>query len=201
MDALLGFLLSYVLIYKYVAIFLVVYFSALILPLPANAMLLAVGAFASQGYLSVWVSLAVAAVANTLGDLTGYGITRKYGEAVIRKLRMSRVNVFGYLREELREDAAVTVFTTRFAGSLSTASNFLAGLVGVPFLTFFFFDLVGNIIEPAIALGLGYLVGDYWSDLPEFMGLIAGMVAVGVVLFILARIYRRTMKKRSGGEG
>lgn len=45
---------SYVLLYKYVAIALVVYSGAVILPLPANAMLLAVGAFASQGYFSFW---------------------------------------------------------------------------------------------------------------------------------------------------
>ena len=195
MDALLGPLLSYLLLYKYAALFIVVYSGAIILPLPVNAMLLAVGAFSSQGYFSFWISLALAVTANTLGDLTDYGITRRYGEAVTRKLKIDKARFFIQLKEELRTDAAVTVFTTRFAGSLSSIANFLAGLVGVPFTTFLFFDLLGNIIEPFAALAIGYLVGNYWSDFSGFLSLIAGMVAAGVILFILARIYRRMAGK------
>ncbi len=125
----LGLLLSYLLLYKYTALAVVVYISALLLPLPSNAMLLAVGAFSSQGYFSFWISLAIAVTANTLGDLTGYAITRRYGVTVIRTLRLDKVRFFNQLQTELRTDAAITVFLTRFAGWLSTVSNFLAGLV------------------------------------------------------------------------
>src|SRR5271154_1887490 len=95
-------LLSYVLLYRYVTIALVVYFSAIILPLPSNAMLLAVGAFASQGYFNFWIALVTAVVANTLGDLTDYGITRKYGERVIRVLHLHQFKFYTQLQEELR---------------------------------------------------------------------------------------------------
>jgi membrane protein DedA with SNARE-associated domain len=195
MDSLLTPLLSYVLLYKYITIFVVVYTGAVILPLPANAMLLAVGAFASQGYFSFWVSLIVAVVANTLGDLTDYGLTRRYGEVIIRKLKFDKVRFFGHLKDELRNDAAITVFVTRFAGSLSSITNFLAGLVGVPFLTFLMFDLLGNIIEPFVALLIGYLVGNYWSNFSSLLSLAAVIIAVCIILFILVRMYRRIMKK------
>src|SRR5262249_21568251 len=81
-------ILSYVLLYKYATIALVVYFAAVILPLPSNAMLLAVGAFASQGYFNFWAALATAVIANTLGDLTDYAITRRWGERVTRILHL-----------------------------------------------------------------------------------------------------------------
>src|SRR5271170_7278391 len=118
MDSLLTPLLSYLLLYKYVALFIIVYTGAIMIPFPVNAMLLALGAFASQGYFSFWISLMVAVTANTLGDLTDYGVARKYGEWVIHKLHFDKVRFFTRLKEELRTDAAVTVFTTRFAGSL-----------------------------------------------------------------------------------
>jgi membrane-associated protein len=188
-------LLSYVLLYRYWTIGIVVYSSALILPLPANAMLLAVGAFSSQGYFNFWIALTIAVIANTLGDLSGYAITRKYGEQVIRLLRLDRVKFFTQLREELRTDAAITVFTTRFASSLSVIGNFLAGLVKVPFKTFLVNDFLGNIIEPFAVLSLGYLVGNYWNDFSSLLELIAAIVAVGVVMFILIRMYRRMMRK------
>jgi membrane protein DedA with SNARE-associated domain len=188
-------LLSYVLLYKYVAIAIVVYSSAVILPLPSNAMLLAVGAFASQGYFNFWASLAVAVVANTLGDLTDYGITHRYGERVTRFLHLHKFKFYDQLREELRTDAAITVFMTRFAGSLSPVASFLAGLVRVPFKIFLINDIAGNIIEPFAALTLGYLVGDYWNNFSNLLEVIAATVAVAVVVFVLLRMYRRMMRR------
>lgn len=195
MDPLLAPLLSYLLIYKYFALFAVVYFSAVIVPLPSNAMLLAVGAFSSQGYFSFWLSLTVAVVANTLGDLTDYGLARKYGVAIIHFLRLDRLSFFRELEKELRTDAAITVFMTRFAGVLSSPTNFLAGMAKVPFLTFLWCDFWGNIIEPFAALALGYLAGAYWSDFSGPLSLFAAVVATVVLLFVLARIYRRIMRK------
>jgi membrane protein DedA with SNARE-associated domain len=195
MDAFLTPILSYVLLYKYAAIFFIVYTGAVIIPWPANPMLLAVGAFASQGFFNFWLSLAVAVIANCLGDLTDYALTRKFGEPFLHKFKLDKVRFFVRLKEELVTDAAVTVFITRFAGSLSSITNFLAGLVEVPFWTFFWFDLLGNIIEPFGALALGYAVGNYWSDFSNLLTLIAGIAAAAILLFVLARIYRRMMRK------
>lgn len=192
---LLSAILSYLLLYKYWALFALVYSSAALLPLPANAALLAVGAFSSQGYFNFWISLAVAAVANTLGDFTGYAVTRKYGEAVTRALRLHKFKFYHQLQEELRADAAVTVFMTRFASSLSTVANFLAGLVAVPVGIFLFYDFLGNLIEPGAALTLGYLFGNYWNDFSNIFELIGVIIAVIVVMFVLWRIYRRMMKR------
>ena len=191
-------ILSYVLLYKYVTIALVVYSSAVILPLPGNAMLLAVGAFASQGYFNFWGALATAVIANTLGDLTDYGLTRRWGERVTRILRLHKFKFYDQLQEELRADAAVTVFTTRFAGSLSPVAALLAGLVRVPFKIFFINDFLGNFIEPFAALALGYAAGDYWNNFSDTLEIFAGVVAVAVIMFVLFRIYRRMVRR--GGE-
>jgi len=195
MDFYLGSLLSYVLLYKYVALFFIVYLGAIIVPWPVNAMLLAVGAFASQGFFSFWWSLTLAVTANTLGDLTDYGIIRWWGERAIKKLHLDRLRFFVRLREELRTDAAITVFMTRFAGSLSSITNFLAGWAEVPFGTFVLYDVLGNIIEPGLALTIGYVVGNYWSDFSGFLGTLTAIFAVSITLFILVRIQRRMVRK------
>jgi membrane protein DedA with SNARE-associated domain len=64
-------------------------------------------------------------------------------------------------------------------------------------MTFLWFDLLGNIIEPFGALALGYAVGNYWSEFSNLLSLIAGIFAAAIVLFVLARIYRRIAKKYS----
>lgn len=189
-------ILSYVLLYKYAAIAAVLYASALLFPFPANGMLLAVGAFASTGYFNFWGTLALAAAADTLGDLTAYALARIFGERITRALRLHRFRFYGQLQEELRADAVVTVFSTRFGGSLATATNYLAGLVGVPFFTFFWSDLAANITEPFGALAIGYLVGDYWGQFSGSLNLFSIAVAVAVVLFVLFRIHRRMAQRR-----
>ena len=196
MNGVLNWLLSSLLLYRYPALFLIEYTGAIIIPWPVNVLLLAVGAFASHGYFDVWTALAVAVTGNCAGDLTDYFLTRRYGEPVIRFFRLHRLRFFAPLQEEFRADAAITVFTTRFAGSLSSVANFIAGLVQVPFATFFIWDLIGNIIEPAAALGLGYAVGDYWNDLSDIFDLFAAIAATAIILFILIRISRR-MQRRS----
>lgn len=195
MNSLLTPLLSYLLLYRYVALAFVVYIGAVGAPLPVNEMLLALGAFASQGYFSFWGSLAITVVANCLGDLTGYAITRSWGDWIIRALRLRKARFFVHLEEELRSDAAITIFTTRFAGSLSSITNLLAGLVRVPLGTFIFYDFLANVIEPAAALGIGYVVGNYWSDFSNFFTIIAAIFAVGIIMFILIRMQRKIMKK------
>lgn len=191
-------LLSYVLLYRYWTIAAVVYSAAVILPLPGNAMLLAVGAFSSQGYFNFWGVLLTAVVANVAGDLTDYGITRYWGDRVVRLLRLHKFKFYNQLQEELRTDAAITVFTTRFAGSLSPVAALLAGLVKVPFNTFLINDFFGNLIEPFAALSIGYLVGNYWDDFSNLLELIAAIVAVAVIMFVLLRIYRRMMRRYEG---
>jgi membrane-associated protein len=199
MSGIASWLLSSLLLYRYPALFLIEYTGAIIIPWPVNILLLAVGAFASHGYFSFWTALAVAVAGNCAGDLTDYFLTRHYGEPVIRFFRLHRLRFYAQLQEELRADAAVTVFTTRFAGSLSSVTNFIAGLVQVPFRTFLIWDIVGNVIEPCAALAIGYAVGDYWSDFSNILDLFAAMVAVSVILFILVRIYRR-MERRAAGR-
>ena len=194
MNEILAPLLSYVLLYKYVAIGLIVYTSAMILPLPTNAMLLAVGAFASQGYFNYWILVPLAVIANTLGDLTDYGLARYYGDWIVRVLRLQKLRFYAQLQEELRTDATVTVFITRFAGSLSPIAALFAGLVAVPLNTFFWPDLLGNIIEPGAAVTIGYAVGNYWSDFSSTFDLFAAIAATGILLLVLARIYHRMMK-------
>ncbi len=200
MDYLLGAILPYVLVYKYAAILIIAFSGAMILPLPVNPMLLAIGAFSSQGYFNIWLSLSVAVAGNVLGDMTDYLAARKYGEIIIRKLKIRSLRFFRQLEEELRLDAVGTVFTSRFAGSLSPVVNLLAGFVDMPFFNFFIPDFLGDFIEPFAVLFIGYALGAYWSSVSGTLNLVAALVATAVIMFILFRMYRRMSKRYRGME-
>ena len=84
-------LLSFLLVYKYLGLFVVALLAALALPLPASTILAAAGAFAAQGYFSLTAVLIVAFVGNITGDAIGYFISRRYGVPLLRKIGFEKM--------------------------------------------------------------------------------------------------------------
>lgn len=198
MNALLGFLLSYILLYKYAAIFAFVFVTAVILPLPINTILLATGAFAGQGYFNFSIVYAVAVAANVLGDSFDYFLTKRYGRRLIRKMYERKFQTFARLEGYLRRHAGATIIVTRYVSSLDSIVNFLAGLVGIPYRTFFFYDLVGNGFEIFAVMFLGYAVGSYWENFSSLLNLLGWLFLVAILIAIVLGI---TWKRRAGRGG
>lgn len=197
MSAILSFLLSYVLLYKYLALFFIVFSASIIVPFPVTEIMIAVGAFVNQGYFNPWMSFVVAQAANVLGDLIDYLITRRYGYAPLHKLRLSRSRLFKKVEEELKAHARSTIFVTRFAGGLGPLVNFLSGAAGISFKKFLTFDFLGNFVYFVGALSLGYWAGGYWENLSDFLGLAIGTLSVLVVFSILWRVYQAIRNRHS----
>ena len=188
MDYLLTTLLSYVLLYKYAAIFAIVFLSGLLLPLPSNTLLLAAGTFASQGYLNVSIAFIVALVSNVLGDSLGYALTRFWGTRIITQARLNRFSSIAKIERFVRNHSRMTIVITRFLGTPAVVVNFLCGLIGVPFKRFVLFDVIGNALDTGLFLFLGYGLGAYaenYSDIAELAGWI---VLVIILIFLIIRL-------------
>ncbi len=191
MGYVLSALLSYLLLYKYAALFAVIFTAAIAIPWPVNTILLAGGAFASQGFLNIGGAFAVAVVANVLGDLTAYALTRRYGHIVTRWLHIERSPTFVRLEGYIGSHAAWTVLLTRFVGFMGSIVNVLAGLATVPLRTFFTLDLIGNVASIVGPLGVGYLLGNYWEALTSIVGTAGGILFVTVTLILILQVRRR----------
>lgn len=197
MATLLALFLSYLLLYKYIALFLIIFLSALALPAPASAMILASGAFASQGYFNFFAVAATVYVGNVVGDCVGYFLTHRYGQSVIRRTYDKHAAYFVRLEKYVRGHAALTVFVTRFAGFVGPVVNYLAGLVRMPFPVFFFADAAANLLY---ALGLsyiGYAVGVYWQTISSFVSIVAGIVASLIIIFFTVQISKKSRTKHT----
>ena len=185
MDYLLTSLLSYVLLYKYFAIGGVVFLSGLLLPLPSNTLLMAAGAFASQGYLNVYAAFAVALVSNVLGDSLGYALTRIWGTRYITRARLDHFSAVTRIEKFVRENVRLTILVTRFLGAPGVIVNFLCGLSGVPYRRFVLYDMIGNALDTACFLFAGYALGIYAEQFSDIAQIIGWMIFV-IILIVLA---------------
>ncbi len=189
MTYFLGTLLSYILLYKYVAIFAIIFTGAIIVPWPENTLLLASGAFTSQGYMSFWAAFATALVANILGDLVGYMLTAVWGYRVIKESHIRKYRTVEKLDAYLREHAGITILLTRFVGTLGPIVNFLSGLAGVSVRKFLAFDIAGNALSIGIFLIAGYILGSVWQNFSSIADTLGWIVTAVAVLGLVVRLF------------
>lgn len=186
-------LLSYLLLYKYVIIFVVIALAALVLPLPTNTLILASGAFASQGYLSFPLALATAMAANMGGDVLGYFLAARLGDRVLRVIRSHPSAYEHALERYLQRKPGAAIFFSRFAGTLDPAVNILSGWAGVSLVTFIWYDFLGNIISIGGVMYVGYVVGANWLSFVDLVSTIGYFVAAAVLLVGVIAIFGRRL--------
>lgn len=194
MSYTLGLILSFVLLYKYLALFILVFLAAIILPLPSNAMVIVVGVFCNQGYMDFSLSLLVAISANVFGDTCGYFITWRFGKKVWQKLTHKRPAYFDLLEKYLHNYAIWTIILTRFSNAVGIIVNLFCGLTKYSFKKFILADITGNFLNMVSMLILGYLVGEYWNKAASIVNWVG--IGLGIILIIFAWYKIQSWKKK-----
>lgn len=168
------------------------------MPIPAMPVLLAAGAMAGTGRLSLALVLALAAFASLASDGIWYWIGRTRGGRVLGFLcRISFEPDSCVRRTEhaFMSHGARALLIAKFVPGLSTAAPPLAGVVRMPLLRFVVFTGLGGLVWAAAFVGLGWvfshqleLAASYAMRLGRgLMILLATALAVYVVWKYVAR--------------
>ena len=198
MSAILSAILSYLLLYKYTAIFVVNFLSSILLPLPSDTTLLAAGAFAGQGYLNLYMVLFLAFVGSILGDFAGFIIARRYGKEFLMKIGLQKMILskkFISLEKFVDKNFGPTIFITRFIGQLGPIVNILSGLSDISYKKFFLYATLGEIANVVVLGMAGYFLGSEWEDLTVVIESIGVIVIVIVIAFIFGKMYFNKLKQ------
>ena len=162
------------------------------LPVPGETALLAGGALAHFGRLSLtWVVVAAVAGAMT-GDNLGFLIGRLGGRALAErhgwKVGLTRKRLAQFDRFFHRHGAR-TLVVARFITGLRVVCAVLAGASGLAWRTFVFYNAAGVIVWSIVIGTVGYVLGESWETLEKWMGrsslLALAMVAVLAIVVIL----------------
>ncbi|HYV33776.1 MAG TPA: DedA family protein [Candidatus Limnocylindria bacterium] len=166
MSGILSSLLSYVLVYKYPAIFIITFLGAFALPLPSGSVLMAASAFAVQGYMNWFLVLAVGIGGNMAGDNSGYWLVRKFGLKVIHKMGLGKFfkqDRLEYARKEIERHPIITIYSSRFLTAIAPAVNVVCGFTNFPYRKYLFFEALGEVTECLVFCTIGYIFGSNWE--------------------------------------
>ena len=180
----------------------IVFLGALGIPFPGTIIVIAVGAFCRQGFLSWPLTGLIALTCVVLGDCLSYGMGFYAREPVLRRFRDSEKWI--QAENSFQRWGGMSILLTRFLiTAIAVPVNLIAGTGNFPFMRFLVYDLAGESIWIFGYGGLGYLFGIEWETVGDFLsnisGLLLGLLLLGVGIWLgLRRLRISTGIEESG---
>ena len=189
MDFILQNLIAYLILYKYLTIFIIAFAAALILPIPSGSVLMAASAFASIGYFDIYWVIIISIIGNILGDNLCYFIARKYGKDVLSRIGFRRIlesNTFKKLEIKFNKHSSPIIFISRFEVLSTLSVNLLSGLSKTRYKKYFLYESLGSVAQVCLYSSVGYFFADNWESVnSKFGGIVFIMFFILILLIIL----------------
>lgn len=199
MDAFAQFIVPYLLLYKYWAIFGITLLAALAFPVPPGMLLMASAAFAAEGYMSFGLVVLIGTLGNIAGDNIGYWLARRYGRSVLMRIGFRKIldsEKYARIEARLRRRPGWLIFISRFEVFSNLAVNIMCGLGRVPYRKYLVYESIGEFLQVLIYCSIGYAVGDNWQSISAIISrFMLVILFIGLLLIVL--FWKRILRKYS----
>jgi len=176
----------------YAAVFALIAVETMGIPVPGETALIAAALIAHDGQLDIVPLVALAAAAAIIGDNIGFTIGRHGG----RRLLLAPGPLLGHRRRVIdvgepffERHGPKAVFLGRWISGLRIASAWLAGINGMKWPTFLFWNALGGIAWAASVGFAVYALGDLAEKVISVAGPIAAGVSVAAIIGVV--VWRR----------
>ncbi len=168
---------------------------------PGTTVILLGSFYAAQGALDIFLVGLIAFLGALVGDSTGYGIGVKCGEWLQENYRSNKRLQRGMVRTERYFDryGEATVLFGRMVSGVDAFIPVSTGVGNMPYLKYMAFDIPGILLWTGILCCLGYLFGDHWEAIDDFVGYI-GWGLLALIMLVVSAVYmvKRLLRRRRG---
>lgn len=183
--------------YGYLAVFGLIFFQTIGLPLPGEAALIAAAVYAQHTHkLDIVDIVLVSAVSTSLGGMVGYWIGRRGGYPVLMRhghhvgMTAARMRLGEYL---FQFHGGKILMFGRMMAVLRVYQSILAGIYRMSFRRFMAFSVMGAVLWAA-AVGYGaYGFGGLFNRMAGFLAW--GALALGIAVLFAVAVY---LKRQEG---
>src|ERR1700693_5931819 len=174
----------------YSVLFASVFARQMCLPVPSILFLIAAGALAGAGRMTLALALGLALIACWRADMGWYEAGRRWGDQILHFIYGLALNPDAAARrskETFVRHGPRTLMLAKFVVGLDAATPSLAGLSGISRFRFIAFDAVGAALWSGAYAGLGYVLG---KDLDRVAAYAVRLCALWVtVVFVALAVY------------
>ncbi len=163
--------------------------------LPGDSLLFTAGLLASQGYFNIFGIFALAIAGAIAGDSFGYWCGRRFGPKIF-----SREDSFFFHKKFVTKTEAFyakhgkkTIILARFMPIVRTFAPILAGVGGMPYRIFSFYNVIGAALWGGGLTLAGYFLGSAFPATEHYLSLIIlGIIIVSFIpiIFEFIKEYR-----------
>src|SRR3989344_1775908 len=178
-DKYISQLIDYFGIFSYLILFLIIFVETglVITPfLPGDSLLFVVGSFAATDSFNIFIVTGLLMLAEILGDSLNYFIGSYFGDKMMKR-KLIKEEYIQRTNKFYKDHGGKTIILARFTPIVRTFAPFVAGLGGMEYRKFFFYNVVGGVVW----VGLFVLGGYFFGSLP----IIKDNFGLFVVLIIL----------------
>jgi membrane protein DedA with SNARE-associated domain len=183
-------------------LFAVVLLESFGVPLPGETALIAFGVLASQGHYSIVTVIAVAAAGAIIGDNLGYLLIGRLGGRRLFErwgpLRRRAERVLPPTEEMMEKHGGKVVFFGRFITILRYTAAWVAGIAGMEWRKFLFWNAAGGICWATLVGLVAYYAGGAAADAIQRYGIYAAVVVAGALLifFVVSHFGKKWLADR-----
>jgi membrane protein DedA with SNARE-associated domain len=169
-------------------------------PLPSEVILPLAGFTASQGDLILWQVLVWTTAGSVVGAVLLYGLGAWLGRERLRSIvdRMPLVKLEDVDKAEawFGRHGEKAVLIGRVIPIVRSLISIPAGVERMPIWRFLAFTTLGSGVWNTLLVGAGYLLGDQWHIVEEYVGVFQKVVIVVVVLLVVWWLVRTIQRAR-----
>ncbi|HWQ03643.1 MAG TPA: VTT domain-containing protein [Candidatus Nitrosotenuis sp.] len=182
----------------YLVLFFWVMGEQLGLPVPAVPILLAAGALAGAGKLSLPLVVLLALAACAISDSAWFEIGRRRGSRVLHwlcKMSLEPDSCVRRTEEKFAVQGARSLVIAKFIPGLSTAAPPLAGVFRMQFSRFLMYDSLGSLLWAGSFIGAGYMFSNQLERVAEVASRLGGglvaLIVGGLAAYVLVKYTQR----------
>ncbi|MET8007023.1 DedA family protein [Nonomuraea glycinis] len=174
-------------------------------PLPSEVILPLAGFTVSKGELVLWQVLLWTTVGSVVGALALYGLGALLGRermhALVAKVPLVKTEDVRKTEAWFADHGRKTVFFGRMIPIFRSLISIPAGVERMPLLPFVVFTAMGSFLWNTLLVMGGYLLGEQWSLVETYVGVITYVVIGLVLLAVAVFVWKRLADRRRAPQG
>lgn len=180
--------------FSYLGIFGISFLANVVIPVPEEIVLLALGYVAHSGAMSGFVLVPIVMAGLLASDIVMYLLSKKHNRLVTLFYQKVFAPRLRSKRGWLEAHPEKVIFFSRFLVQLRFLGPFMAGQMNVSWRTFIVYELAALVLYVPILIAAGYYFRDRIELIASGVGIVRNgiiiLVALAVVLSISKFVYR-----------
>lgn len=188
----------------YVILFIIIFIETgvVIMPfLPGDSLLFAVGMFAAQGSLNLWICLILLFAAAILGDASNYLIGKYFGSKIMnlkwRGRQLVKPEYLDKTHEFYEKHGAKTIVIARFVPIVRTFAPFVAGVGKMTYSHFLSYNIIGGFVWVFGITLVGYFLGNIPIVKDNFEIVVFAIIFLSLLPMIFEYIKAKRLSKKT----